>query len=65
MKRLTESDGSGNWAVKGLPWKNLQEGQVITRETYEKLYGCLCKLKDYEEENICILAALVHIRIRI
>ena len=55
MKRLTESDDLGNWAVKGLPWKNLHEGQVITRETREKLYGCLCKLKDYEEGNICDL----------
>ncbi len=50
--RLTESDGLGNWGVKGLPWKELQVGQVITQEISEKLYGCLCKLKDYEETGL-------------
>lgn len=51
-RRLTESDDLGNWGVKGLPWKELQVGQIITREVYEKLYGCLCKLKDYEETGL-------------
>ncbi|MFW5670522.1 MAG: hypothetical protein ACOCM4_15075, partial [Acetivibrio ethanolgignens] len=40
-----------------LPWENLYEGQTITREIWEKLYGCLCKLKDYEEGNICYLGS--------
>ena len=48
MGRLTQEDDLGNWKVKGVAWENLHEGQVITKETYEKLYGCLCKLKDYE-----------------
>ncbi|MBQ9766987.1 MAG: hypothetical protein IJW37_02660 [Lachnospiraceae bacterium] len=51
-RRLTESDDLGNWGVKGLPWKELQVGQVITQEISEKLYGCLCKLKDYEKTGL-------------
>ena len=50
--RLTESDELGNWGIKGLLWKNLYEGEVITREIHEKLYGCLAKLKDYEETEL-------------
>lgn len=50
--RLTESDDSGNWGVKGLPWKELYVGQIISREVYQKLYGCLCKLKAYEETGL-------------
>lgn len=52
MGNLIESDDLGNWGVKGLPWKNLYVGNVITREIHEKLYGCLCKLKDYEETGL-------------
>lgn len=52
LKRLTESDNLGNWGVKGLPWKNLYVGQTITREIHDKLYGCLCKLKDYENTGL-------------
>lgn len=47
--RLTQSDDLGNWGVKGLLWKNLYAGNTITEEMYEILYGCLEKLKDYEE----------------
>lgn len=49
MGRLTETNERGYWNVKGLPWKNLYEGQVITEETRKIIYGCLCKLKDYED----------------
>ncbi len=52
MSNLIESDDLGNWGVKGLPWKNLYVGNVITREVHEKLYGCLCKLKDYESTGL-------------
>jgi len=48
MANLIEKDNLGNWGVKGLPWKNLHVGQVITHEVYEKLYGCLWKLMEYE-----------------
>lgn len=52
MGRLTEKDVCGHWRLKGLPWKNLYEGTPITRETYEILYGALCKLLDYEETGL-------------
>lgn len=52
MDRLTEKDVCGNWRLKGLPWKNLYEGTPITRETYEVLYGALCKLLAYEETGL-------------
>lgn len=52
MHRLTEKDGQGNWCLKGIPWECLREGQAITREVGEKLYGALCKLKDYEDTEL-------------
>lgn len=50
--RLTQRDDQGNWCVKGLPWKDTYEGQVVTRNTREKIYGALRKLYDYEEAGI-------------
>lgn len=52
MSRLTQTDDSGNWSLKGLPWKDTYVGQVITRNTEEKIYGALCKLKDYEGSGL-------------
>lgn len=52
MNRLTEKDERGNWRLKGIPWESLREGQVITKEVCEKLYGALCKLKDYEDTRL-------------
>lgn len=49
MKRLTEKDDLGNWCLKGVRWEQLRAGQVITKEVSERLYGALCKLKDYED----------------
>ena len=49
MQRLTEKDDLGNWCLKGVRWEQLRAGQVITKEVGEKLYGALCKLKDYED----------------
>lgn len=49
---LTEKDGQGNWCVKGLPWKNLNVGTPITKETWEKLYGCLWRLMEYEDTGL-------------
>lgn len=46
---MTEKDASGRWQVNGMPWESLQAGQVITEEASRIMYGCLCKLKDYEE----------------
>lgn len=53
MKRLTEKDELGNWCLKGVRWEQLRTGQVITKEVGEKLYGALCKLRDYEDTG-CI-----------
>ena len=52
MDRLTEKDEQGNWCLKGVPWKNLHEGQVITRELWERLYGALWKLMEYENTGL-------------
>lgn len=52
MHRLTEKYGRGNWCLKGVPWESLREGQVITKTMCEKLYGVLCKLKDYEDTEL-------------
>lgn len=49
MQRLTEKDDLGNWCLKGVRWEQMHVGQVITKEVGEKLYGALCKLKDYED----------------
>lgn len=52
MNRLTEKDDQGNWALKGIRWQQLYVGQIITKETQEKLYGALHKLLDYEEAGL-------------
>ena len=52
MKRLTEKNKSGDWRLSGVPWEALHEGRIITKEVYEKIYGALCKLKDYEDTGL-------------
>lgn len=52
MGRLTEKDECGNWCLKGVAWSQLHVGSVITKEVSEKLYGALCKLKDYEDTGL-------------
>lgn len=52
MGRMTEKDATGRWRVKGMPWERLQAGQVITEEASQVLYGCLCRLKDYEDSGM-------------
>lgn len=52
MRKLTEKDDQGNWRLKGVPWLNLREGKVITKETDEKLYGALFKLMQYEDTDL-------------
>ena len=52
MKRLTQRDEKGNWNLAGVPWSGLGEGAVITRDIWEKLYGALFKLKDYEDTGL-------------
>lgn len=52
MKRLTQKDEQGNWSLRGVLWESLHEGQVITKELRERLYGALWKLKDYEDTGL-------------
>jgi len=52
LRRLTKQDEQGNWCLKGLPWKDTYVGQVITENNREKIYGALCKLKDYENSGM-------------
>lgn len=48
MSRLTDHDKTGNWQLHGVDWKQLREGEIITGEVEKRLYGALCKLRDYE-----------------
>lgn len=52
MGRLTKNDDQGNWCLKGVPWKDLYTGSVITQELSEKLYGALRKLLEYEKSGL-------------
>lgn len=52
MGRLTQKEASGKWQVKGISWEELQEGKAVTEEMRRRLYGCLCKLKDYEDTGM-------------
>ena len=51
-KRLTKKDESGNWALKGVKWEQLLTGKQITNELWEKLYGALWKLMEYEDTGM-------------
>ena len=50
--RLTEKKDSGSWCLRDVPWNQLKPGVVITKEIWEKLYGALWKLKDYEDTGL-------------
>ena len=52
MGRLTEKDASGRCQVKEIPWEKVRAGETITAETAQTLYGCLCKLKAYEDTGM-------------
>ena len=52
MKNLIERNKTGEWNLRGVPWKCLIEGSVITKEVQERLYGALCKLLDYEKTGL-------------
>lgn len=52
MSRLTQKDEQGNWCLKGLAWEQLNVGQAITQKAWEKLYGALWKLMEYEETDL-------------
>ena len=50
--RLTEKKDSGHWCLRDVPWDDLKPGAVITKKTWEKLYGALWMLKDYEKTGL-------------
>lgn len=52
MNRLTQKDEQGNWSLKAVPWESMHEGQVITKELWERLYGALWKLMEYEDTGL-------------
>lgn len=52
MNRLTRKDEQGNWCLKGVAWEQLHEGQVITKPLWERLYGALWKLMEYEDTGL-------------
>lgn len=52
MRRLTWKDEQGNWGLRDLPWENLCAGVVMDDRTRQRLYGALCKLRDYEDTDL-------------
>lgn len=50
--RLIEVKENGEWTLKGVQWEELCAGKVITEELRQKLYGVLCKLRDYENTGL-------------
>ena len=50
--RLTEKKDSGHWCLRDVSWDQMKPGTVLTRKTWEKLYGALWKLKDYEDTGV-------------
>ena len=48
--RLTENNG--HWSLKGVSWDDLKPGAVLTEKVWQKLYGELWKLKDYEDTGV-------------
>lgn len=52
MSNIIQVDDLGNWCVKGLKWSSIYPGKVLDSYAWEKLYGCLCKLKDYESTGL-------------
>ena len=51
-ERLTEKDEQGNWCLKGVPWKCLYLGEVITATVFDKIYEALRKLREYEDTGL-------------
>ena len=52
MSKLTQKDEQGNWCIRGLPWRDIYPGAVITRNTYERIYGASQKLMEYEDTGL-------------
>lgn len=52
MTRLTAKDAQGNWALKGVRWEDLRDGETITKELWERIYGALWRLMKYEDTGL-------------
>lgn len=52
MVRITEKSKTGLWHLRGVSWEQLRTGHKITKTVSEKIYGVLCKLKDYEDSGM-------------
>ena len=52
MVRITEKSKTGLWHLRGVSWEQLRTGHKITKTVSEKIYGALCKLKDYEDSGM-------------
>lgn len=52
MNRLTEKINNWRWRLKGVNRKQITPGAEITDEVWRKLYGALCRLKDYEDTGL-------------
>ena len=50
--RLTENNDKGFWCLKDVPWQQLRPPATITKYVWERLYGSLHKLKDYEDTGL-------------
>lgn len=52
MSKLIQKDDYGNFGIKGLPWESLYIVRIIMPEVYEKIYGCIFKLMEYEDSGL-------------
>lgn len=49
---LIRKDNQGNWHLKGVPWERLRAGVTLDKKTADRIYGALCKLRDYEDTDL-------------
>lgn len=52
MANLIEKDSCGHWELKDVPWYDLMIGAIISKDTHDRVYAALCKLKDYEQTGL-------------
>ena len=52
MGRLTWKNEQGSWGLRDVPWENMTAGVVLDERTRQRLYGALCKLRDYEDTGL-------------
>ena len=49
---LIQKDSQGNWCLKGVPWHMLRSGNILDDKTWERLYGALWRLMEYEDTGL-------------